>query len=462
VSEFVPVAITPVEPGLKWQQSTHGYISLWIDAESLDHLRREKTTMVKGVEDEPVDPRIYAYSCAIRSIQQGHFDIDVPLGPPDPLGLLGVELQKLAQFLSRQFDLDCKLQVVTDSVIGGLLLDDVLDRIFDAFHAVIPYNRLGCAFVGEDQRHAAAYWSRADYPEIKLRQGFTAELAGSSLRHIMAVGEPRILNDLDEYLANHLGSASTRLMLAEGIRSSLTCPLIAQGKPVGFLFFSSVEKNTYQGIHQGIFLRIASQLSMMIEKSRLYQKIVEINEALTLAQRELQELVARDPLTGIYNRRGILELLQAQFSHGQREQGSLAVAMVDVDFFKKLNDSHGHAVGDAVLMEVAARLSRSLRGYNHIGRIGGEEFLIVLSATDFDNAAAIAERLRCVVGNRPMAINGLSLSTTISIGVAHTTCLPSVTDAEQLIRIADEALYEAKHAGRNRVVCHRVDPSARP
>ena len=145
---------------------------------------------------------------------------------------------------------------------------------------------------------------KTDVRNVKLKGGYTAKMAGSSLQQILETGHPRILNDLETYLAEHPNSAPTKLIVEEGMRSSLTCPLTAQGKPVGFLFFTSMEKNTYQSIHQDTFLQIAGQISIMIEKSRLYQQLYELNQKLLLAQRALEHQTTHDALTGIYNRGG--------------------------------------------------------------------------------------------------------------------------------------------------------------
>lgn len=402
------------------------------------------------------EQRIVSYQSAVRSMREGDFAIDFPTEPKDAVGILGEELKKLAEHLEWHFDHARKLQEVTDSVIGGLLLDDVLNRIFDAFRAVIPYNRLGCALINEDQLSVSTYWSCADYPEIYLPNGFTAKLAGSSLSHIVHTGQPRILNDLTEYLAENPKSHSTRLIVAEGIRSSLTCPLVSQGKPVGFIFFSSVEPNTYKDVHQGIFRRIATQLSTLIEKSRLYQEIVDINQRLAITQQELQELATRDQLTGIYNRRGILELVDASVAKAKRERTRLALIMVDIDYFKRINDTGGHIAGDEVLREVASRMTNSVREYNHVGRLGGEEFLILLDEADCDHAHEIAERLRSAIDMKPVNCHDTSYSVTVSAGVAQVFDTEKLVDTQHLILTADEALYESKRNGRNRVTCRQA------
>lgn len=399
------------------------------------------------------DERIQAYLRAVRSIREGVYDVDVPVGESDPIGILGMELQKLAETLEQHFDQARKLQRIAEEVTGGLLLDDVLDRVYQTFRQVIPYNRIGCALLSSDHNEVTAFWGRSEAATLKILPGYTAPLVGSSLRQILESGEPRILNDLEAHLERHPDSVSTRLVLAEGIRSSLTCPLIAQGKPIGFLFFSSFDKNTYQDLHQGVFLKIAAQLSMLIEKSRLYQEILDLNRELITAQHVLENEATHDALTGVFNRKAIDELLQMQLARSQRLDLPLAVAMVDVDLFKQFNDIYGHLVGDQVLQAVAACLSENLRDYTQVGRFGGEEFLVLMSDVEAEAAAAIAERLCARIGAQPFRIADRQLTVTVSIGVAFATRSAGLAP-DNFVAQADAAMYRAKAKGRNQVEFH--------
>ena len=125
---------------------------------------------------------------------------------------------------------------------------------------------------------------------MKITRGYSAPLASSSLETILATGQPRILNDLVDYLKHKPDSASTQLIVAEGIRSSLTCPLIANGVPIGFLFFSSIHPNMYADAHIDTFRRIADQLSIIVEKARLVSEIASQKNAIALQNQELLRL----------------------------------------------------------------------------------------------------------------------------------------------------------------------------
>ncbi len=123
-----------------------------------------------------------------------------------------------------------------------------------------------------------AQWNRANYDTLYLSNGYAAVLKASSLKEVTETRKPRILNNLEDYLSDHPTSHSTKLMLQEGIHSSLTCPLVVQGKVTGFIFFSSLQKGTYQDQHAELFLQIAGELAVTLEKTRAYEELYLRNE----------------------------------------------------------------------------------------------------------------------------------------------------------------------------------------
>lgn len=167
------------------------------------------------------------------------------------------------------------------------------------------------------------------------------------------------------------------------------------------------------------------------------------------AQAELRRLARTDPLTGVLNRMALDESVQTLFRQPANHRPGCAALMIDVDHFKTINDRFGHGGGDGVLATLARTLADQLRVGDVLGRIGGEEFLILLPDTAMDAAIALGERLRAVVADLRLELDGEPQTITISIGVAVRA--PNDQEPGMLIRRADHALYAAKHAGRNRV-----------
>ncbi|APW37463.1 hypothetical protein RD110_09895 [Rhodoferax koreense] len=164
---------------------------------------------------------------------------------------------------------------------------------------------------------------------------------------------------------------------------------------------------------------------------------------------ELRQLAHTDPLTGVLNRRAFTERSAQAIAAAQRHGRPLAVLMLDIDHFKVVNDSHGHAAGDLAIQQVAEVSLRSLRAIDLLGRLGGEEFSILLPETGAEEALATAERLRAAIAQTPVLLDGLRIMLTVSIGLSS---LAAQDDDQALYRRADAALYQAKRAGRNRVV----------
>jgi two-component system cell cycle response regulator len=180
---------------------------------------------------------------------------------------------------------------------------------------------------------------------------------------------------------------------------------------------------------------------------RVGQRIGTLQQELLAARDAMQHQLLHDPLTGVLNRRGGLDALGAAVAQAGRRGGTLGALMVDLDRFKQVNDTWGHAVGDAVLREAATRIASVVRPYDRVGRMGGEEFLVVLPDCGTTAAREVAERIRARVAAEPFTAGGLSMAVTCSIGVAAT----DVVAADALVLAADQCLYRAKWQGRNRV-----------
>jgi two-component system, cell cycle response regulator len=179
-------------------------------------------------------------------------------------------------------------------------------------------------------------------------------------------------------------------------------------------------------------------------------RILRLQGELVEAREALREQATRDALTGLWNRRSILEILDRELARARREGRPLSLAVSDIDHFKRVNDTYGHLTGDDVLLEVGCRMVASTRRYDSVGRYGGEEFLMVLPGCPLENAVAQAERTRTEIGGLPICTPETEILVTISVGLTGATLRPGET-SQSLIRRADEALYQAKRNGRDRV-----------
>ncbi len=242
-------------------------------------------------QDGDYDPRIPRYIEVTEQLIEGNFDVPpIPADPSDPIGRLGLALRSLAEKLEMEYRRLQRLDQITSDINAGLLLEEILEKIYRDFREFIPYNRIGFSVIEEDGTRVRARWARSDAGEMQIAQGYSASLAGSSLEMILRTGTPRIINDLEEYLRAKPDSESTQKIVREGMRSSLTCPLIANGVPVGFMFFSSRTPHMYDHVHVEIFQRIANQLSVILEKGRLVSELAMQKSAIERQNEELRKL----------------------------------------------------------------------------------------------------------------------------------------------------------------------------
>ena len=181
---------------------------------------------------------------------------------------------------------------------------------------------------------------------------------------------------------------------------------------------------------------------------RVGQRILQLEDRLVEARETMRFKATHDPLTSLFNRGVIVDLLARELARSRREKGCTVVMLGDLDHFKQVNDSHGHVVGDEVLREVARRLLSSARSYDFVGRYGGEEFLIVLNNCDSAQAVARAEEVRSGIASRPIQTSRGPLYATMSLGVLASQEW-DLDLVEEILSETDQALYRAKADGRN-------------
>ncbi|MGH9718733.1 MAG: GGDEF domain-containing response regulator [Bryobacteraceae bacterium] len=236
------------------------------------------------------------------------------------------------------------------------------------------------------------------------------------------------------------------------VRERTTAPNTAPYVYILLLTARSQREDLVQGMEAGADDYITKPFDANELKVRLRagRRIIDLQAQLLDAQEALRDQASRDPLTAIWNRTAIFDILRREVARSDRESSPLAVAMADLDHFKSLNDTYGHMAGDAVLREATRRMTSGVRSYDAVGRYGGEEFLIVLPGCDTRSAACRAERLRSAIATEPFDTSEGRITVTCSLGIASTADSGDL-DTDALIRSADAALYRAKHNGRNRV-----------
>lgn len=350
------------------------------------------------------DERITAYRDAALRLAQGEFPVQVPVRGSDEVTRLGEAIRELADALERKFREISELARITEKINAGLIVDEVLEHVYASFREIIPYDRIGFALLEDDGRTLRARWAHSQSAVLRITTGYEGRMQGSSLQRVLETGRPRILNDLVDYLQSHPHSESTRLIVEEGVRSSLTCPLITEGKPIGFIFFSSFRPHTYDDVHVELFLQIAGQLAAIVEKGRLYKELLELSEAKTrflgMAAHDLRNPIGVVQSFATLLREGVLgDMTELQKSYLEKMEDSCAGML---HLINDLLDVSSIESGQLVLEKREASVAAFLREATELERMlaGRKNIRVEFElADDLPDVAFDARRMQQVVSN---------------------------------------------------------------
>jgi diguanylate cyclase (GGDEF)-like protein len=243
--------------------------------------------------------------------------------------------------------------------------------------------------------------------------------------------QPRQISDLREYSLPVLPFVENR-----DFASTLMLPLLYKDEALGVMVFLSRDHGTLTSRQIEHLKVLGNQSAISIKNSLLHE--------------EIKRMAITDGLTGLFNHKHFHKRLSRELGRFQRTSRPLSLLLMDIDFFKKINDTYGHPAGDEVLRGVAGIVMETIREVDVAARYGGEEFAAVLIDTDKRGAARLAERLRKNIQKTRFEAEGHTISVTASIGIS--SCGEDAEQTEEIIALADRALYRAKEGGRNRVV----------
>ncbi|HWQ15079.1 MAG TPA: sensor domain-containing diguanylate cyclase [Roseiflexaceae bacterium] len=324
------------------------------------------------------------------------------------------------------------LYEVSQAIGASLNLDQLYETIHHATARLMPCQAFLISLLDEPAGELedvylsdpSGRWPGSRYP---MDIGFCG--------HVVRTRRNLYLDNLTEQVMRDFGSWYFG-QPEHQVRSVLAVPLRVGERIIGVISTQAYAPHAYSPTDIEIFEQLAANAAIALENARLFA--------------ETRRLAITDPLMGVFNRRHFFELARGELERARRYHHPLAIVMLDIDEFKRINDTYGHLVGDQVLRGVAARCKSALRTVDVLGRYGGEELVVLLPETGPVGALEAAERLRLSIAQTPIDAEGIQVAVTASLGV--TTWTPAAdTRLEDLLDAADRALYEAKRRGRNQV-----------
>jgi len=337
--------------------------------------------------------------------------------------------QRIYSQLQKEHLMLRKLKDGGTRMISSLKMDDIAPSLIDAVYSIAPQERVSIAlFVPKEEQ-----FEMVRQIGFALSEGSTFDLGSTRIGLVGRSREPDYISDL----RNERSQALPFKIPDEG--SLFMMPLSYEKELLGILVFLSPIPNAIRPYQIELLKVLGNQAAASLANAKFHA--------------EIERMAITDGLTGLFNHRNFQEKLTAEFRRLERFSASLSLLLIDIDFFKKINDSYGHPAGDEVLREVSRIIRETIRSVDIPARYGGEEFAALLPGTNHEGALKMAERLRESIEKTNFPIEGKKLRVSVSIGAA--TSPHDAAAKEELVEKADKALYYAKRNGRNRCVLWR-------
>lgn len=317
------------------------------------------------------------------------------------------------------------LRQAVGAITTDLNLEQMLERILTHLGEVIHYDSAALFLIEGDHLRVVA---GRGFPEAEHIIGRTFRAGNSLFEESIATCSPVVLAD---------ATTDTRFedWSNREVRSWMGIPMQLRGRTIGFLTVDSHQPNCYSHIQSTLAQAFANEATIALENARLFQ--------------EAQLLAITDSLTGIANRRRFMQQGKIEIERACQSVYPLSAVMLDLDNFKRVNDSHGHAVGDQVLREIAQSCRQRLRESDVFGRVGGEEFIALLPDSDLEQAKRVAERLHGAIAEYVLEIPSGCIHVSASFGVAE--MVQGCNDLDKLLLDVDHALYASKLDGKDKI-----------
>ncbi len=323
------------------------------------------------------------------------------------------------------------LHQLNQSLSQSLRIEEVVRLSFGNIKNIVPYDI------------ACLYMDKSDQTRIETHSKRLRTVAKHFSERTLEEG--RIFTKTDQEIMGPVVSKGGY---------EIIIPLVIGKEKIGLLRLARVDKREelrtgvlgpFTPYQTKMLSMISTPLTLALRNAEMYQQV--------------QDLAVRDELTGTLNRRAFSKTLEREFRRAKRYDTPLSLILVDIDYFKDINDTHGHLVGDQVLQKMVSVLNNSIREVDILARYGGDEFVSLLPGTNLEEVLVVARRMKEQVQTTYFNLNSKAIEVTVSIGVAHYP-LPEITSSDVLFELADQALYRAKKNGRNQIMMTSMDSLA--